>query len=248
MAVFSGLETEAYDRTYSDAELLQRIMDYFVPYRRRVWGIIFFVTLISLAGAGQTLVVARGVEALATRPSTALITGVVGIMVIAGVGVWLANWMRRRLQVRVVGDVVSALRCDAFAASVNHDMAFFDEFESGRIISRITSDTQEFAQVVQLVTDIASQVLLVIILLVFLIGISWQLTLVLLAITPFVVMLTVGFRRLARFVTRKAFRVLARVNASIQEAVTGISIAKNFRQEGAIYAEFCRGEPAGLPG
>jgi len=32
--------------------------------------------------------------------------------------------------------------------------------------------------------------------------------------------------------------VLARVNASIQEAVTGISIAKNFRQEAAIYNSF----------
>ncbi len=238
MGFFSGLEIEAYDRTYTDTELLGRIMEYFKPHRRRVWSIIFFVTLISLARAGQTLIVARGVEALETQPSTALIWALVVIMVIFGVAVWLANWMRRRLLVRVIGDVVSALRGDAFAASINHDMAFFDEFESGHIISRITSDTQEFAQVAQLVTDIASQVLLVLILLVVLISISWQLTLVLLAITPFVAMLTLGFRRLARFITRKAFRVLAKVNAAIQEAVTGISIAKNFRQEAAIYVAF----------
>ncbi len=240
MGFFSGLELEAYDRVYTDTELLRRIAAYFAPHRRRVVLIIVFVTLISLAGAGQTLIVARGVEALGEEPSTTLIWILAISMTVFGVAVWLINWLRRRLLARVIGDVVSQLRHDAFAATINHDLAFFDEIESGRIISRITSDTQEFAQVSQLVTDIVSQIVLVLILLVVLIAISWQLTLVLLAITPFVAILTLGFRRLARFVTRKGFRVLARVNASIQEAVTGISIAKNFRQEAAIYAEFDR--------
>lgn len=240
MGFFSGLELEAYDRTYTDTELLRRIVAYFDPYRRRVGFIIVFVTLISLAGAGQTLIVARGVEALGEQPSTALIWILALSMTVFGVAIWLVNWLRRRLLARVIGDVVSQLRHDAFAATINHDLAFFDEIESGRIISRITSDTQEFAQVSQLVTDIVSQIVLVLILLVVLIAISWQLTLVLLAITPFVAILTLGFRRLARFVTRKGFRVLARVNSSIQEAVTGISIAKNFRQEAAIYAQFDR--------
>ena len=60
--------------------------------------------------------------------------------------------------------MVLALRSDAFDASVRHDMSFFDEFQSGRIISRITSDTEEFAQVVLLVTDLIGQILLVLIL------------------------------------------------------------------------------------
>jgi ATP-binding cassette subfamily B protein len=47
--------------------------------------------------------------------------------------------------------------------------------------------------------------------------------------------MTVAFRKVARFVTRKGFQVLAGVNAAIQEIVTGISIAKNFRQEEAIF-------------
>jgi len=42
-----------------------------------------------------------------------------------------------------------------------------------------------------------------------------------------VLLLASGFRRVARRVTRQGFRVLAEVNASIQEAVTGISVAKN---------------------
>jgi ATP-binding cassette subfamily B protein len=238
MSVFAGLDTEAYDRTYTDGELFRRIAGYFGRYRRRLWQITFFVSLVSLAGAAQPIIIARGVEALGGRPSTLLIGALVGFLTVSGVGIWLANWLWRRLMARLIGDVVAQLRRDAFNAAINHDLAFFDEFESGRTISRITSDSQEFAQVVQLVSDLITQVLLVLVLLVVLFSISWQLTLILLALTPFVGMMTAAFRSAARFVTRKGFRVLAEVNAAIQETVTGIGIAKNFRQEEAIYKSF----------
>ncbi len=236
--MFSGLDTEAYDRTYSDTDLIRRIAGYFTPYKKQFWAVIFFVSVVSLAAAGQPLIVSRSVGLLEEEPTPLMIWLLVGFMTIFGIGVWLANWVRRRLTIRLLTDVIAAMRRDAFNASINHDMAFFDEFSSGRIISRITTDTHEFAQVVQLIVDIASQVLLVLILLVVLFSISWQLSLVMLALTPIVYALTVVLRRLARFVTRKGFRVLAKVNAAIQEAVTGISVAKNFRQEDAIYRQF----------
>jgi ATP-binding cassette subfamily B protein len=47
-----------------------------------------------------------------------------------------------------------------------------------------------------------------------------------------------SFRKLARRVTRQGFRAMGEVNAAIQEAVTGIQIAKNFRQEAALYQRF----------
>jgi ATP-binding cassette subfamily B protein len=51
---------------------------------------------------------------------------------------------------------------------------------------------------------------------------------------------TLGFRKLARKVTRQGSRAMAAVNDNIQETVTGISVAKNFRQEAMIYEEFER--------
>ncbi|MCB0197417.1 MAG: ABC transporter ATP-binding protein, partial [Anaerolineae bacterium] len=150
MGVFAGLDTEAYDRTYSDAELIQRITRYFTPHKKRVWATFFFITVVSLAGAGQPLIVSRGMGSLEGKPSLTLIWTLVGLMGVVGVGIWLSNWMRRRIQARLIADVVAAMRHDAFSAAISHDLAFFDEFKSGTIISRITSDTQEFVQVVQL--------------------------------------------------------------------------------------------------
>jgi ATP-binding cassette subfamily B protein len=240
MSAFFGLDTEAYDRQYDDRELLRRIARYFAPHRRRVLAIALLITAVAVAGAAQPLVVSRGLDLLVADPTFTVAWVLLAAVLLIGVFNWGGNWVRRRLTARVIGDVVLALRADAFQASVRHDMSFFDEFQSGRIISRITSDTEEFSQVVQLVTDLISQVLLVLLLLVALFLVSWQLTLTLLALTPLVLLLALGFRRIARYVTQRGFRALAEVNAAIQEAVTGISVAKNFRQEAAIYDAFSK--------
>ncbi len=55
---------------------------------------------------------------------------------------------------------------------------------------------------------------------------------------PIVFGLTILLRHFARIVTRQGTRAMAAVNDNIQESVTGISVAKNFRQEAMIYDAF----------
>lgn len=241
MSLFHGLDREGYDREYSDRELLRRIIRYFAPHTKRMLIIAVVIIVIAFVGAEQLFIISNGLDALLQETDSIPLGPVLllGAAVLAtGIFNWAGNWLRRRLAARIIGDVVRALRKDAFDAVVQHDMSFFDEFRSGRIISRITSDTEEFADVVQLITDLLSQLTLIAILLVRLFQISWRLTLALLLMSPLVMLLALGFRRVARRVTREGFRVLAEVNAAIQEAVTGIAVAKIFRQEGAIYEEF----------
>jgi ATP-binding cassette subfamily B protein len=60
-----------------------------------------------------------------------------------------------------------------------------------------------------------------------------------LAMTPMVVIAAaLAFRNLARKVTQQGSRAMGEVNKAIQESVTGVRVAKNFRQEQAIYNEF----------
>ncbi len=239
MGFFYGLDAEAYDRQYSDKQLVGRIGRYFEPRKRMVIIVGMLTAGLSIVGAAQPFVIARGLDLLvADRKRWDVLIGLALFMLVFGLLNWSGNWLRRRLTAKVIGDVVTDLRTDVFRAVMNHDMSFFDEFRSGRIISRITSDTEEFYQVVQLITDLIGQVLLLVILLIALLTVSWQLTLMLVVLAPFVFLFSWAFRRIARRVTRRGFRVLAEVNAAIQEAVTGISVAKNFRQEGNIYNEF----------
>jgi ATP-binding cassette subfamily B protein len=239
MGFFYGLNREAYDREYTDRELLQRIARYFAPHRKRVIGVGVVIAGLSLVSSLVPILTKSTLDVIVEDARRLdLMLALFGFVLFYGVVNWAGNWIRRRVTAHVIGDIVSQLRNDAFAASIRHDMSFFDEFRSGRIISRITSDTEEFSNVVQLVTDLIGRVLEALILFGYLIYVSPRLVLVLLLILPIVVGVALSFRKIARRVTRKGFQMLAEVNASIQEAVTGISVAKNFRQEGNIYAEF----------
>jgi ABC-type multidrug transport system fused ATPase/permease subunit len=73
---------------------------------------------------------------------------------------------------------------------------------------------------------------------VWLFSINVWLTLLLLAMTPFAVAIALSFRRFARQATQRARRVTAKINAQIQESISGIVVAKSFRQERAIYSTF----------
>jgi ATP-binding cassette subfamily B protein len=58
------------------------------------------------------------------------------------------------------------------------------------------------------------------------------------AFLPFIFLVALGFRSMARRVTKRGMQAMADVNATIKETVSGISIAKNFRQEESIFETF----------
>lgn len=240
MSFFAGLDSEAYDRQYSDRELIVRMARYFKPHLGRLSGIIALLLLIALAGALTPIIVSRGVDALRRAFTLNTILMICAAVLLSGLAAWGANWLRRRLTVRVIGDIILSQRLDAFRAAMAHDLSFYDQVSSGRVISRITSDTQEFGQMVVLVTDLASQIVQAMILAFVLVRIEWRLSLWLFGFLPLIFLVTLGFRRLARRVTRRGMRAMANVNAAIKETVSGIAIAKNFRQEAMIYTEFDR--------
>jgi ATP-binding cassette subfamily B protein len=249
MGFFAGLDSEGYDRQYSDRQLTRRIAGYFRVYRWRLVVVTVLVLVIALAGAATPLLVARAVDAMhgsltaagsSTKPlyPATLMGLLAGAVFAAGLITWLANWGRRRNVVRMVGDIVWELRTDAFRAASEHDLSFYDEYASGKVVSRITSDTQEFGQMVVLVTDLFSQVLQSLFLGGILFVIEWRLALGLIVFLPLVYLVASAFRRLAREVTRSGMRAMANVNATIKETVSGIAVAKNFRQEASIFADF----------
>ncbi len=238
MSFFASLDVETYDRHYSDRQLAVRILAYLQPHMRRLALIALLLSVVSLTGIALPVVVAKGVDLLATRLTGTAIALLSGTVLAAGLVNWLANWWRRRLMARVVGDVVLTLRTDAFQAAVEQDLAFYDRLASGRVVSRITSDTKDFGEMAVLIADVMSQIVQAAILGTILLFVEWRLALLLFAFLPVLFLTAAGLRRLARVVTQRGFRAIANVNAAIKETIGGIAVAKNFRQEATIYAEF----------
>jgi ABC-type multidrug transport system fused ATPase/permease subunit len=233
-----GLDAEAYDRTYRDRELLGRVVGYFRPKLPVMLLIAVMIVLTSVTWTAVSLLIARGVDRLERAITFDAMGWIVGMILLAGVISWAANFVQQQYTACVVGEVVLRLRQDAFRAVVARDLSFYDDFSSGKIVSRVTSDTEDFATVVTLTLGLLSQVLLFLLVAGVLFWVDVILALLVLLLAPAIVLLALGFRRYARRATQRSQRSLARVNATVQEVITGISVAKGFRQEARTYAEF----------
>jgi len=236
--ILDGLDTEDYDRNYRDRDLLARIIGYFWPYRRQMILVAVAITLNSAAGSGGPILISRAIDLATQSPSFQVIVLMAAGILVLGVAAWVFNYINQLFAARVVGDVVLQLRDDVFEATIRHDLSFFDEHPSGKIVSRVTNDTQDFSEVVTLSVNLLSQVLLVAFLAVWLLSINVWLTLLLFAMSPVAAVIALGFRRVARTVTQRARRVTAVINAQIQESISGLVVAKSFRQERAMYDTF----------
>lgn len=238
MSIMGGLNAEEYDRTYSDRELVRRIVAYFRPQQKRMALVTAMVLLISLLGTVTPIVISRGIDQLDQNPQLQWLLAFAAAVTVLGALNWAFSFVQQRFSARAVSNVVLALREDAFRAVMRRDLSFFDQHASGRIVSRVTSDTQDFATVVTLTIDLLSQLVLVVVISGVLLSRNVQLGLITLALGPVVVAIALTFRRLARRVMQQAQRAQATVNATIQETISGIAVAKNFRQEATIYHDF----------
>lgn len=236
--LMDGLDAEAYDRTYSDRQLVARILSYFRPQARKMLAAAGAILLMALLDTALPIYVSYSLDRLQQDASASHILMMAAVLVVLASLSWVFNAIRQSLSSQAVGDVVLKLREDAFDAVLKRDLSFYDTFSSGKIVSRVTSDTQSFMQVIVLTMDLLSKILLVVLLISYLFTVDIKLTLVLLGLAPLIVVAALTFRAIARTTITHSRRMNATVSAHIQETISGIGVAKAFRQEQAIYADF----------
>lgn len=234
MGITGGLNPEEYDRNYSDRELVRRIVRYFRPHIGKVLLVAAMVSLISILATATPILISRGIDTLGGQSAIAAFADAGGDhrhgSAGAGASTLSASGFRRGPW------AMWCWRCakTPFAPSCAA-ICPFDQFASGRIVSRVTSDTQDFATVVTLTIDLLSQLVLVVVIGLVLLTQNVPLALITFAVGPVVVIIALVFRRLARNAMQQAQRALATVNATIQETVSGIAVAKNFRPSTTIF-------------
>jgi ATP-binding cassette subfamily B protein len=238
MGILGGLESDSYDRQYGDGYLFRRLGTYLSNQKHNAFWVTTMGFIVSVVQALMPIIIAAGVDALERDAPDRTLELLVLALLAVNLAQYFGNWIRRRATNRLVGNLTAQMRKDAFAASIGRDMAFYDENKTGKILSRITSDTDDFGQNLIITSDIINQVLQMVILVVVLLSRSVLLTGITLVFMLPAVGAALVLRRMARGVTRQGSRAMAAVNDNIQETVTGISVAKNFRQEAMIYDEF----------
>ncbi len=233
-----GLEAEKYDRIYKDKDLLNRILKYFSPYRRKMGIVTLLLTLTAFTYASIPLLTSIAISNLETNREPIYLVFIIISIFSLNCLAWIFNYFRQKYSSMVIGDIVLDLRQSANVAVLDRDLSFFDKNPIGKIVSRMNTDSRDFGQIVELTMQVLSSLLMIIVLLVFMLFINITLALIFMISIPIFFIIAFTYRKIARRMTLLGQRALASVNAYVKESFSGIQIAKTFRQELKLYEKF----------
>jgi ATP-binding cassette, subfamily B, multidrug efflux pump len=231
-------EEEALGKAY-DARLMRRLLGYLRPYRWRVAGAIVLLLLgATLELAGPLLTRAALDHAIPAGDSTLLLA-----LALAFLGALLLSFVLEAAQTILTTwlgqHVMRDLRAQIFGHLQRLPLPYHDRNPVGRTMTRVTSDVEVLndlfsSGVVAIFGDLFTLLLIT----VAMFALDWQLALLTLAIMPFVFLVAVVFRRRIREAYRDVRVRLARINAFLQEHLSGVAVVQLFGRERAASAQF----------
>ena len=222
-----------------DARLMRRLLKYLQSYRVRVfWAIVllFIVTVLQLSGPIMIQI------AIDKYISVGDSEGLLRISLLY-LGVLFAAFILGYMQfmmMQVLGqNVMYDIRMQVFRHLQKMQPAFFDKNPVGRLVTRVTNDINVLNElfssgVVAIFGDLLTLAGIVIAMFYY----SWELALITYAVLPFLVWATAIFRKRVREVYRQVRIRLARINAFLQEHITGMAVIQLFGQEDRIFSKF----------
>ena len=131
------------------------------------------------------------------------------------------------------------LRMQIYGHLQRLDVRFYDRNPVGRLMTRVTTDVDVLndlftSGVVTIFGDVFTLVGIMVVLL----AMDWRLALVAFAVLPLIVLVTQWFRRNVRESYRTVRTWIARINAFLQENITGMSTVQLFRREALNFERF----------
>src|SRR5690606_29588262 len=124
------------------------------------------------------------------------------------------------------------LRKRVYDHILNQSLSFFNRTPIGRLITRVTSDVESLSAVLSAgVVTILGDLFKLVFIAAFMCSLNWRLALVTLAVLPIMIRVTFWFREVVRDQYRETRKQVARLNAFLQEHITGMSVVQLFGRE-----------------
>jgi ATP-binding cassette, subfamily B, multidrug efflux pump len=233
-------EEEALGKAY-DSQLLRRLMTYLRPYKMTVVLAIFLTLLVGpltvvappLFGYAVDKYIVPGVDG--SIPGAAALRGV-GLISLLSLAALLLNFAVQYLQVRMMQNVgqqtLYDLRKEIFERMQRLPMSFFDRSPVGRLVTRVTTDVDALNDLFAAgIAAMANDAIMLLCIGAVMIAMNWRLALATLAVLPLIMIATWIFRERVRDANRRIRTAIARINAFLQEHITGMSIVQIFNRE-----------------
>lgn len=234
----AGTHDDVLGKAY-DARLIRRLWQYVRPHRGLVGLSLLLLLAVSAVQLAQPYIIKLAID---EQIAQGRLDGL-GLLALLFLATLLGEFVLRFAQLYVLEktgqNVVYDIRTQLFAHLQRLPSAFFDRNPVGRLMTRVTTDVEAVLEVftsglVMILADLVKVVGIVAILL----WMDWRLALVTFAILPPTLWLTIAFRTRLRGAYRQVRVMIARLNAFLQESVSGMRIVQLFSRERADMERF----------
>jgi ATP-binding cassette subfamily B multidrug efflux pump len=231
-------EEEVLGKAY-DARLMRRLMGYLRPYKWHALGALAAIIANSFLQLGQPYLTKLAIDQYIAHND---LSGLDWIAV-AFLGILVGSFVLEYAQtytMQLVGQrIMYDLRMQIYHHLQRVDVRFYDRNPVGRLMTRVTSDVDVLNElftggVVAVFGDVFTLIGIMAVLLLM----DWRLALIAFSVLPLIVLITQWFRRHVRDSYRTVRLWIARINAFLQEHITGMATVQLFRREAASFARF----------
>jgi ATP-binding cassette subfamily B protein len=224
-----------------DARLMRRQLSYIRPYRRSAALALFYI----VAGSGLSVLppylTKVAIDGYIRRGDLSGLNLIAALYVLTLLAVfWLSYgqaWVMNIMGQKIMYD----LRMEIFRHLQRLDVAFFDKNPVGRLMTRVTTDVDALnelftAGVISVFGDICTLAGIVITLFL----INFKLACAIFSVLPLLFLISFIFKLKVRDSFRRVRTAIARINAFLQENITGTAVVQIFNQEEKQYRKFIR--------
>jgi ATP-binding cassette subfamily B protein len=240
-------EEESIGKTY-DWQIARRLLRYLKPYVRPLTPALLLTLVLNALGVLQPKFVQYAIDwdiipaGKGQKPIAAAATQL-AYLALAMLAVRLLFFGFSYFQVvllNTVGQrVMYDLRSELYQKLQRQEVAYFDRQPVGRIMTRLTSDVDALNELFTSgIIDVLGDVVMIFVIIGIMLAMDWQLTLVTLITVPLLIWATSWFRKGARRGYDMVRTRLARINAFLQEHLSGAQVVQLFNREAKSFKQF----------
>jgi ATP-binding cassette, subfamily B, multidrug efflux pump len=218
-------------RTY-DWALFKRLLGYLRNHRRAVaaaFALIVAMAGLDLVGPWLTKV---AIDRYIARGDAAGLTRVAGLYFLALAAAWVVRYGQTYIMQMTGQRIMQDMRREIFGHLQRLHVAYFDRNPVGRLMTRVTTDVDAVNELFTSgVVTVFGDLFTLFGIMGVMLALDWRLALLTFAVIPLFFLVTNWFRRGARQSFRDTRRWIARINAFLQENLSGMSLVQLFRRE-----------------
>ena len=229
-------EEEVLGKAY-DARLMRRLLTYLRPYKRQVAIALAAIVAFSMLELAPPYLVKLIIDRYIPASDLEGVAFVAVLYLAAQLGSflleYLQTWTLQMLGQRIMFDI----RMQVYSHLQRLDLRFYDRNPVGRLMTRVTSDVDVLNDLFTSgVVSIFGDVFTLIGIMAVLVAMDWRLALITFSVLPLIALVAQWFRRNVRESYRTVRIWIARINAYLQERITGMSTVQLFRREAKDFA------------